>query len=431
MPRFDLVRARDGARGSCLLAVAAIVAPVWGAQVQAQSLDDQYSYFLEGKCQNLGFSRDASFDLLPGQAGPHLMAFCSGPPIVGGGSQTSSTGGAAGAEGLGNQGGEEDAALQRRRKKLENDTGPADPADMELASFGATSVFSSLDYQHEHQTSTQYEAGRTSSGYGGLLGVDHRFGAKALAGVAVRYQEQSGTIESGGHFSTHTPGARVYGSWLPVDGLFFDADAGFDRRGLDTVRIVGLKVITFGHGGPGNVSYNPPLAPVASNTHERVTSGDVQTGYDFRFGGLAVGPRVALAYAHSVLNPYVESGDTPMTLAFDDQTRTSVRSLVGFQVTQTINGRAGVLVPQLNANWVHEYRDDQQLLSAHFAEDLRPDPTQLRFLDNPPDRDWFVFRLSTVAVLPHGFSLFVAAEASAGNTYVQRYVASLGARLEL
>ena len=417
--------------GRYLLAVLVIVAPVWGSPVRAQTLDDQYSNDLEGKCFNMHFARDENFNLLPGQAGPHLTAYCSGLPIVGGAIETSSTGGAAGAEELSNQGGEEDRALQRRRKRLENDTGPADPADTELASFGATSIFSSLDYQHEHQTGTQYEAGRTSSGFGGLLGADYRFGTRAVAGLALRYQALSGTIESGGNFSTHAPGVRVYASWLPVDGLFIDAAAGLDRRSLDTTRIVGLKVTVFGHGGPGSTSYNPALAPATSNTHERIANAALQTGYDFRFGGTAVGPRFGLAYSHSVLDPYIESGDTPMTLAFDQQARSSLRSLTGFQASHAFNGRAGVLVPQLNADWVHEYRDDQQLLTAHFAEDLRQDPTQVQFLNNPPDRDWFVFRLSTVAVLPHGVSLFVAAEASAGNTLVERYIGSLGVRWEL
>jgi uncharacterized protein YhjY with autotransporter beta-barrel domain len=439
MRRFDGTGAREGACwGRCILAVAAVALPLWGARVQAQTqaqtlqtLDNQYAYYLPGKCQNMGFARDESFNLLPGQAGPHLAAYCSGLPIVSGGQENNSTGGAAGAEDLSNQGGEEDRALQRRRKRLENDAGAADPADTELASFGATSVFSSLDYQHEHQIDTPYEAGRTASGFGGLLGADHRFGTQAVAGVALRYQGESGSIDSGGHFSTHTPGVRAYGSWVPVEGLFIDADVGFDRRDLDTTRIVGLQVITFGHGGPGVISYNPPLAAAVSSAREGVASGALQTGYDFRFGGLAIGPRVAVAVSHSVLDPYVESGDTPMTLAFDEQKRTSLRSLAGLQATQALNLRGWVLVPQLNVDYVHEYRDDQQLLTAHFAEDLRPDPTQLQFLNNPPDRDWFVFRLSAVASLPHGVSLFAAAEATSGNTYVQRYVVTLGARWEL
>jgi outer membrane lipase/esterase len=120
-----------------------------------------------------------------------------------------------------------------------------------------------------------------------------------------------------------------------------------------------------------------------------------------------------------------------MTLAVGAQTRASLRSLAGFQATRAINLSTGVLVPQLNADWVHEYRDDQRILSAHFAEDLRPQPVEFHFLNNPPDRDWFVVRVAAVAVFPHGLSAFAAFERTAGNFLIERHQASLGVRLEL
>jgi uncharacterized protein YhjY with autotransporter beta-barrel domain len=430
---------RGGARGceGIRLSLITILMMCAGVRAHAQSLDDQYTYYLTGKCQNMGFQRDADNVLLPGQAGPHLEAFCSGPIAVGGGNETTSLGGGAAAEEISNSGGEEEQALKRRRGRLRDANASADAAadataDTELASFGATSVFASFDYLNERQSTTTYEAGRHSSGYGGLLGMDRRFGAKALAGIAVRYAEQSGTLDSGGDFSVHTPGVRVYGSWLPVDGLFIDAAAGFDRRSLDTRRIVGLRVVTFGSPlYPGIVSYNPPLLPATSNTHERDYTGELHAGYDWSLSSLTIGPRAAVTAAHSALDPYVESGDTPMTLAVNAQTRISLRSQVGFQVSDALKLPTGVLVPQLEAEWVHEYRDDQRLSSAHFAEDLRPQPVELHFLNNPPDRDWFVVRVATVAVLPHGVSAFAAVERFAGNLYIERYQATLGLRCEL
>lgn len=408
-----------------------------GMQARAQSLDEQYAYYLTGKCQNLGFTRGPNNVVAPGQAGPALAAFCSGPPITGGSSQSSSLGGGATAEEISNSGGEEDEALKRRRGRLRDSDSDQAPAadsgqDAELASFGATSVFASFDWLHDRQTATEFEDGRHSTGYDGLLGIDRRFGAKALAGIALRYAEQSGTFNSGGDFSVHAPGVTVYGSWLPVDGLFLDGAVGFDHRGLDTQRIVALKVLTYGAPGyPPNVSYNPAPASADSNTHEQDLGGELHIGYDFSLGSLTIGPRASVTFAHSDLGAYTESGDTPMTLAVNEQTRTSLRSQLGFQVTNAFNLPIAVLIPQFNAEWLHEYRDPQQLLSAHFAEDLRSDPVELHFLNNPPDRDWFVIRLATVVVLPHGFSAFAALERTAGNLYIQHVQATLGVRMEL
>jgi uncharacterized protein YhjY with autotransporter beta-barrel domain len=120
-----------------------------------------------------------------------------------------------------------------------------------------------------------------------------------------------------------------------------------------------------------------------------------------------------------------------MTLAFDEQTTTSLRSMLGLQASRPYLAGRVVLVPQLNVDWVHEYRDDQRTLTAHFAEDLRPDPSILRFLNEAPDRDWFVIKLSAVAVFVHGISGFVALEDMTGHTYINRYRASIGLRVEL
>jgi uncharacterized protein YhjY with autotransporter beta-barrel domain len=407
------------------------------AQSPGQSLDEQYAYYLTGKCQNLGFTRGPNNVVVPGQAGPALAAFCSGLPITGGSSAASSLGGGATAEEISNTGGEEDEALKRRRGRLRDSDSDQAPAadsgqDAELASFGATSVFASFDGLRERQTATEFEDGRHSTGYDGLLGMDRRFGAKAVAGIAFRYTEQSGTFNSGGNFSVHAPGVTVYGSWLPVDGLFLDGAVGFDHRGLDTQRIVALKVLTYGAPGyPPNVSYNPAPASADSNTHEQDLGSELHIGYDCSVGSLTIGPRASVTFAHSDLAPYTESGATPMTLAVNEQTRTSLRSQLGFQVTNAFKLPTAVLVPQLNAEWLHEYRDPQQLLSAHFAEDLRPDPVELHFLNNPPDRDWFVIRLAAVVVFPRGFSAFAALERTAGNLYIQRAQATLGVRMEL
>ncbi|MBS0395428.1 MAG: autotransporter outer membrane beta-barrel domain-containing protein [Proteobacteria bacterium] len=411
------------------------MASLLAAGARAQTLDQQYYFYLINRCEQLGFARDVNQVLLPGQAGPYLDAFCSRPTSGAGGISTAALGGGAAAEELGAAGEPRERALERRRNRLHSATpeAAADEApETELAQFGATSIFLGFDYLHERQVATDYEAGRRSDGYGGLLGADRRLGETALVGVALRYLHQTGHIDSGGDFTVNAPGLRVYGSWLPLDGLFVDAAVGFDRKGLDTRRIVSLRnVITPSPGAPPFIVYDPPPTPAQSSTHERDVSGELRAGYDFPSGRVSLGPRVAVTYAHAQLDAYLETGPTPMTLALDPQTRSSLRSLLGLQASAALPARTGVLVPQLNADWVHEYRDDQRLISAHFAEDLRPVPVTFQFRNNPPDRDWFVVRLSVAAVFPHGASAFAAIERTAGNAYIERFQANVGLRWEL
>ena len=90
---------RKRAVGRLLLTCAAAFGAVaWAAAASAQSLDDQYAYYLTGKCENMNFARGADNVMLPGQAGPDLEAYCSGPPSTAGGQETSGSGGGAAAE---------------------------------------------------------------------------------------------------------------------------------------------------------------------------------------------------------------------------------------------------------------------------------------------------------------------------------------------
>jgi uncharacterized protein YhjY with autotransporter beta-barrel domain len=413
--------------------VAILLLAVCTNPIQAQTLDQQYEYYLEGRCQNMGFARDPSQALLPGQAGPNLFKFCSGPIQVAGPSTSSTLGGAAAAgEGRG-EGAEDDSALRRRRDRLhhkENGEPDSGSTDVNLGNLGLASAFLSLDYLHERQKTTQYEAGRRLHGADATLGADYRFASGGLAGLALKYGNLSGDIDSGGHFDVKGGGIWAYGSWSPRERMFVDFAAGFDLRQVHTERIVSRQTsIVFPRGS--NTFFDPEPALAFSDTNSREASAELRAGHDFLYSALSIGPRAAVAVKRAKLDPYTESGNTPMTLAFEEQTAISLRSMLGVQASRPCIAGKVVLVPQLNVDWVHEYRGEQRTLTAHFAEDLRPDPSMLRFLNEPPDRDWAVIRVSTVAVFVHGVSGFVALEDMVGHAYIKRYRASIGLRVEL
>jgi Autotransporter beta-domain len=57
------------------------------------------------------------------------------------------------------------------------------------------------------------------------------------------------------------------------------------------------------------------------------------------------------------------------------KTEKSLRSMTGVQASKAMGFSAGVFVAQLNVDWLHEFEDDQHLITARFAEDLRPETT--------------------------------------------------------
>lgn len=424
-----------------LICLAICAGTASGQTADPRTLDGQYEFYLAHhleRCQNMGFQRDDFGILVPGQAGPLLAAYCSGPPPVGGGSAppNASGGGAGAALGRGN-GAVEDAALRRRRDGIrDNDKDDASPnadaaADMDLGQAGNASAFLSFDYERDRQHRTHFEAGRRSDLFGATLGADYRFGATGVAGIAIRYGELSGDFDGGGDFATRSRGASLYGSWFPRPGLFVDVTAGVDLKSLATTRIVSLrKEFSGAPGNPPNVFFDPPPSPVDSDTDARESSAEIRAGYDFFAGTVTFGPRASLATRRTQVDAFVERGNTPMALAFDSQTQDSLRGALGVQASRAFNVASGVIVSQLNLDWIHEFEDDQRVIIAHFAEDLRANPSQLRFLNESPDRDVLVARFSAVAVFAHGVSAFGSIQNLFGHDYLDRYGASVGVRVD-
>jgi len=153
-------------------------------------------------------------------------------------------------------------------------------ADVGLGRLGQASAFLSLDYLHERQKTTQYEAGRRSNGADATVGADYRFGSHGLAGLALKYGNQWGDIDGGGYFDVKTDGIWAYGSWWPHERLFVDFASGFDLRQVHTERIVLRETtITFPRGS--STFFNPPPALAISDTNSREASAELRAGYDF------------------------------------------------------------------------------------------------------------------------------------------------------
>jgi uncharacterized protein YhjY with autotransporter beta-barrel domain len=402
----------------------------------AQSQDEQYEFFLAGACTNMNFQRDGFFDLLPGQAGPQLTAFCNGPPPVGGGtiSNGATGGGASTASGR-----SLDDVAQRRRRAAKHSDGDAskdadavrnkvDNDDFSMSGDKA-SAFLSMRYQREKQKTTRLEGGRRSDLFGISIGSDYRFTDKAVAGIALKAERLSGDFDSGGDFQTNTTGVLLFGSWYPATNLFVDVTVGMDWMSLDTKRKVSFSR-TVVSGGFSNTALVLQPTVVASKPDSRANEAELRGGYDFVFDSVTIGPRLGIKNRHTTLDAYSETGATPMTLSIDEQRMTSLQSTAGVQMSKAFTSASGVFVTQLNLDWLHEFKNDQRTITARFAEDFRADASQLKYQTEAPDRDIMVARVSVAAVFPHGFSSFVALDSLFGHAYLDRYGANVGVRKE-
>src|SRR5262249_23621541 len=129
----------------------------------------------------------------------------------------------------------------------------------------------------------------------------------------------------------------------------------------------------------------PPLE-ILGRAQGDTTGFEFQTslsgGYDFSFDNFTIGPRVGIHYLRTELHDFTENG-SPLSLHYDDQVEDSLTSTVGFQATVAISTSFGVVVPQVNAEYVHEFLNDRRTIHASHGS------IEVDFVTDPPDRDYF------------------------------------------
>jgi outer membrane autotransporter protein len=146
-----------------------------------------------------------------------------------------------------------------------------------------------------------------------------------------------------------------------------------------------------------------------------------------------VGPRVGVNYSSNAIDSYAEHNsspknlDTGLQLAYDGQHRESLTSTVGAFLSYAFSTSVGIFVPQITAEWVHEFYDNQRVIYFRFREDLGQ--TKLRFQTDPPDRNYGNVGAGVVLVLPKNMQVFLSFRALVGYSDRQAYTANGGLRI--
>src|SRR5262249_17869959 len=137
----------------------------------------------------------------------------------------------------------------------------------------------------------------------------------------------------------------IYGSYFPTDQSFIDLSFGFANKDFKDTHIdTGFT--------PGNVS---------GQTGGFEFTGDLSGGYDFSFYAFTIGPRARLHYKRTDMDAFTETSATPGAVidSYGDQTAESFTSTLGAQASYAWSTDFGVVVPQINAEYVHEFAGRQ------------------------------------------------------------------------
>jgi outer membrane lipase/esterase len=359
---------------------AAAVVAAWLAAAtpaMAQGLNDVVAALVSNQCAALGGPS--------GTYGPQLAAICSaGPPSTG-----SAGGGTTTLETRASQFDEERRLSRRLRERREQ----AASADSALG--GGFSLFATAEYQNLNKDNTRFETGFRQDTAGLTLGGDYAFGRLAVLGAAVDYAHEFGDYNGAGGYDNNKYGVFLYGSLTPLPRLFVDATVGYRRLDFSFDRRVTLKML------PAIVVKGPTSADTDGNEFRT----GVNAGYDFVAGRFTFGPRVGVNYRYDEMDSFHESGNTGLELAYDRQHQDSLTTVAGLFGSMAISTGIGVFVPQVTADYVHEFLNDQRDVRFRLLQDLLN--RKFTFQTDPPDRDYVIVGVGTVLVLPGGLAPFI------------------------
>ena len=273
---------------------------------------------------------------------------------------------------------------------------------------------------------TTFQDGYKSTILGVTGGVDYRIDRRTVVGLAANYANTHGDFRNGGDFNSNSIGGMLFGSYLPTDRTFIQVTGGYTNNNHLVGRITrGFVPGLFG--GPDRL-----LGGLAgSSTNGDVFTANVLTGYDHPIGALTIGPRIGFNYSNTHIHDFAETSGGGLGLKHEDQWITSIQSSVGVQAQMAFSTRFGVLVPQANANYIHEFANEQRLIGVSFVEDLRASPTRFVFQNDAPDRNYFNVGTGLVAVLPNGWQAFTNFRAMLGHSQYDNYAGTFGLRVDL
>jgi outer membrane autotransporter protein len=276
--------------------------------------------------------------------------------------------------------------------------------------FEGLNLFATADYQRKYHDGAA-EADFDSDRAGFTVGLDSPM-SWGLIGGALNYNFTNGEFDhDGGDFQQNSFGGLLYGSYYPTDASFIDAVIGLAGKGYELDRTV--------------VAGGGILGKAKGNTLGFEFQSSVSGGYDFSFDNFTIGPRVGIHYLRTELSDFSEEG-SPMALHYEDQTEDSLTSTLGFQGSVAISTSFGVVVPQVNAEYVHEFLNDRRTIHATDTAG-----TPINFVTDRPDRDYVNVGGGVVFVLPDGISPFLSYSAELANRFEEVHTVTAGVRLEM
>jgi outer membrane lipase/esterase len=278
------------------------------------------------------------------------------------------------------------------------------------------------------QSTTGAEEGFDFRNDGLTSGFDYRITDALVVGLAGGWGKSTSSFdEDEGRLDSKHTAVSLYGSYFN-DFFHIDWLAGFGHNSDALSRQIEFQSTSTGVDcGNGTC-----LTDTTGSTGSREYSFSSTAGMDFHWDAFAFGPTVTLDYKQVHVNGFGESGPSGLDLQFGDLTGDSLLLRSGGYLSYAYKSRWAVIVPQVQARFVHEFKNDERAQSVEFAADTLPGAADRAFLvfTDRPDRNYFDWNASLLFQFPHGISGFINYGSIAGLQNISTRTLNIGLRIE-
>ncbi len=263
---------------------------------------------------------------------------------------------------------------------------------------------------------TRNEVGYSFQSGGLTIGIDTALNENSVVGIAFNYShaENSFSGQTGG-LKTDSYTGSLYGSYyldnFYIDGIFSvgGTDMNLSRQLAYTTKTTNFNETALGQ----------------TTAIQYLTS--VNIGYQYTKNALSITPSIGINYVNTQVDAYSETGSRLWNIAYQNQEIESLTTTVGTQIAYVFSLPWGILTPQIQGEWLHEFSYDSQSNQVSF--EWNPNKTFI-IQSDIPDRDYFKIGFNVAAQFKQGFSGFVAYNSIVGRDYVTNHSFSTGLRME-
>ena len=246
-----------------------------------------------------------------------------------------------------------------------------------------------------------------SANFGGLLfGVDHIIGDAWRAGGVFSYSNAAinNTGDTAGNTTrVNSYNLTGYASYVAAR-WYANFSAGAVQQRYDTNRVVDFT----GFSGDAGGSF--------SGTQYVARA---EAGYPLAVGSATLTPLASLTYSYLHQNAYTEAGGNGAALSVDAAHATSITSDLGAKISRDFATQYGMVVPELQLAWRHEYDNSRVQTQASFAADPTG-ATSFTSLGANPITNSAVVSAGVTPLRANNLSLTARYTVQAGSGYVSQ-----------